>query len=418
MRTAPPAGLPDTRTDPEALIKEARRRQRRRCLAVGVAVAAVLAGVAGGVAGHRPGRPGPHGHPGSQVARQAATPGPIPRSIGTTLLMWPAGYPAFGPGGGPPAYVDDLSTGRLTQSQRPAIGAGDYQPLLARVGPWFVYAGNGATVIRDDLTGPPRVLGPTPFFAPAVAPGRVWLFRARNGMQGPIRAWTVALPAGRRPSRPVTLPPGASLPAVRGTDAGLLLQVPRGLALWKPGSVPRTLPSSPEFADGFDATAGLVAYGTGCIPQATAPDAPHEPNAGYRTCQMLRVLDVVTGKLLSFPAPPGTAGWVPSGFDLVSTISREGQRMAAYAAIRPQGAGQVRLYVLRITGPSRRAIPVPSSAAYLFARTAWSADGTWLLYQGPGRHLWAYQVTSGQTRASSTPCCQYTVMAAAPSPSS
>ena len=53
--------------------------------------------------------------------------------------------------------------------------------------------------------------------------------------------------------------------------------------------------------------------------------------------------------------------------------------------------------------------------AYLFARTAWSADGTWLLYQGPGGHLWAYQVTSGHTRASSTPCCQYTVMAAAPS---
>lgn len=104
MRTAPPAGLPEVRTGPEALIKEARRRQRRRWLAAGVAVAAVLAGVAGvagGVAGHRPGRPGPQSHPGPQVAvRQAARPGPIPRSIGTTLLMWPAGYPAFGPGAG------------------------------------------------------------------------------------------------------------------------------------------------------------------------------------------------------------------------------------------------------------------------------------------------------------------------------
>jgi len=75
--------------------------------------------------------------------------------------------------------------------------------------------------------------------------------------------------------------------------------------------------------------------------------------------------------------------------------------------------------VLRIAGPSTRAVPVPSSAAYLFARTAWSADGTWLLYQGPpGGHLWAYQVTSDQARASSTPCCQYTVLTAAPSPSS
>ena len=87
MRIAPPGWLPDARTGPEALIKEARRRQRRRWLAAGMAVAAVLAGVAGvaaGVAGHPPGRPGPRSHPGS--------PAPIPRSIGTTLVMWPAGF--------------------------------------------------------------------------------------------------------------------------------------------------------------------------------------------------------------------------------------------------------------------------------------------------------------------------------------
>jgi len=311
--------------------------------------------------------------------------------------------------------VDDLSTGRLAQSQEPAIGAGDFQPLLAQVGRWLVYVGDGVvTAISDDLTGRPRVLGPTPFFAPAAAPGRVWLFQVQHGMQGQIRAWTVAL-SGGPPSRPVTLPAGAYLPAVRGTDAGLLLQVPQGLALWNPGSAPRILPSSPDFADGLDATARLVAYGTGCTSQTTAPDAAYEPNAGYVTCSALQVLDVVTGKLISFPAPSGTAGWVPNGFNLVSAISHNGQMIAAYAAIRPQGAGQVRLYMMRIAGPSRRAMPVPSSAAYLFARTAWSANDTWLFYQGPGGHLWAYQVTSGQTRASSTPCCQYTVMAAAPS---
>ena len=414
MRIAPPGGLPDTRTGPEALIKEARRRQRRRWLAVGVAVAVVLAGVAAGMAGHRPDRPGPGGPPGPQVApRQTAGPAPIPRSIGTTLLMWPA---SFGQCCGPVA-VDNLGTGRLAQSQQPAIGAGDYQPLLARVGRWLVYVGNGATAIRDDLTGSPRVLGRTPFFAPAAVPGRVWLFQARNGMQGPIRAWTVALSAGR-PSRAVTLPAGTSLPAIRGTDAGLLLQAPQGLALWNPGRAPRILPFSPNAADGFDATARLVAYGTGCTSQATAPDAPQEPNAGYHTCQMLRVLDVVTGKLISFPAPPGTAGWVPNGFGLVSAISHDGQMIAAYAAIQPQRAGQVRLYVLRPAGPSRRAVSVPSSTAHLFARTAWSADGTWLLYQGPGGHLWAYQMASGRTRASGTPCCRYTVLAAVPSPRS
>jgi hypothetical protein len=412
VRIAPPGWPPDARTGPEALIKEARRRQRRRWLAVGVAVAAVLAGAAGvaaGVAGHPPGRPGPRGHPGSQ-ARQAATPAAIPRSIGTTLLMWPAG---FGQCCGPVA-VDNLSTGRLAQSQQPAIGAGDFQPLLAHVGRWLVYVDDGvATALADDLTGRPRVLGPTPFFAPAAAPGRVWLFQAQHGRQGPIRAWTVSL-SGGPPSQPVTMP-SPYLPAVRGTDAGLLVQAPQGLALWNPGGVPRILPSSPGFADGFDATSRLVAYGTGCTSQSTAPDAPQEPNAGYDTCRALQVLDVVTGKLISFPAPAGTAGWVPNGFNLVSAISHDDKRIAAYAAIRPRGAGQVRLYVMRIAGPSRQARPVPSSAAYLFARTAWSADDTWLLYQGPGGHLWAYQVTSGQTRASSTPCCRYTVMAAAPS---
>jgi hypothetical protein len=291
---------------------------------------------------------------------------------------------------------------------------GDYQPLLAHVGRWLVYVDDGvATAIADDLTGRPRVLGPTPFFAPAAAPGRVWLFQSQPGRQGPIRAWTVAL-SGGPPSRPVTLPAGAYLP-VRGTDAGLLVQVPQGLALWNPGSVPTILPSSPEWADGFDATSRLVAYGTGCTAQSTAPDAPQDPGAGYDTCRALQVLDVVTGKLISFPAPPGTAGWVPNGFNMVSAISHDDQTIAAYAAIRPRGAGQVRLYVMRIAGPSRQAMPVPSSAAYLFARTAWSADDAWLLYQGPGGHLWAYQVTSGQTRASSTPCCRYTVMAAAPS---
>ena len=410
MKIAPPGWLPDARTLPEDLIKEACRRQRRRHVLTGIPLVAVLAGVAGivaGLGGQAPARTSPHIHMGPAAARRpVGAPAPIPRSIGTTLLMWPVGYPAFTPSGGPPAYVDDLSTGRLTQSQEPAIGGGDYQPLLAQVGSWLVYVGNGATAIRDDLTGHPRVLGPTPFFSPAATPGRVWLSHFRDGLQGLVRAWTVAL-SGGPPGQPVTLPAGAYL--VRGTDAGLLLQSDRGLALWNPGSASRNLSVIP---DGFDATARLVAYGTGCSSQATAQNAPYESNAGYDTCKTLQVLDVVTGKLISFPAPPGTAGWVPDGFNLVSAISHDGQMIAAYAATRPQGEGQVRLYVMRITSPSSRPTPVPMSAAFIFARTAWSARDTWLFYQGPGGHLWAYQVASGRTGASSTPCCQYTVMVA------
>lgn len=426
MKTAPARWPPGTGTQPEALIKEARRRQRRRRVAVAVAVVAVLGSAAGVAAGLRgPGsrlhhHPGPHGRAGSPVAAGHAGggPAPIPRSIGTTVLMWPVGYPAFGPGGGPPAYIDDLSTGRLAQSQALAIAAGDYQPLLTQVGRWLVYVGNGTMAIRDDLSGNPRVLGPTPFFAPSAAPGHIWLFRSRNGMQGPIQAWQVPVTGGA-PSPPVTLPAGAYLPAIRGTDGGLLLQVPQGLALWHPGSKPKPLPYSPPggISDGFDATARLVAYGTGCTSQVTTPSAAYEPNAGYDTCTMLRILDVMTGQLTSFAAPPGTAGWVPNGFNLVSAISPADQMVAAYAALRPQGQGRVRLYLMPITSPSAQPRAVPSSAAYLFARTAWSANGSWLLYQGPGGHLWADQVTSGAIRASSTPCCQYTVMVAAPSDS-
>jgi hypothetical protein len=80
--------------------------------------------------------------------------------------MWPAGFGQCCE----PVAVDNLGTGRLTQSQQPAIGAGDFQPLLAHVGRWLVYVDDGvATAIADDLTGRPRVLGPTPYFAPAAS---------------------------------------------------------------------------------------------------------------------------------------------------------------------------------------------------------------------------------------------------------
>ena len=279
MRIAPPGWLPDARTEPEALIEEARRRQRRRWLTVGVAVAAVLASVAGvvaGVAGHPPGRPGPRSHPRSQVAaRHAAAPAPIPPSIGTTLLMWPAGS---GQCCGPVA-VNNLSTGRLAQRQEPAIGAGDYQPLLTQAGRWLVYVGNGTTVIRDDLSGKPRVLGPTPFFAPAAAPGRVWLFQIQHGMQGRSgrgrwRSRRVR-PAARSPCPPAHTcqPSGAR---TRACCCRYRKAWPCGIRAARPGSCS----SSPNFADGFDATSRLAAYGTGCASQTTAPDAPQDPSAG------------------------------------------------------------------------------------------------------------------------------------------
>ena len=405
---------PGAGADTEALIREARRRQRRRyaaaCLAVAAALA-VLAGALGAFAGHpEASRPRPASvppvkpaasHPGGPQA-----PGPIPRSLDTTVLMWPA----FTSAGGPPAYFDNLSTGRGSQRQNPAISVGDFQPLLITVGRWFVYVGNGTTAIRDDLKGRPRALGTSPFFAPSAAPGHVWLqYQVRR--RETVRS--VALTGGP-PGPAITLPKGAWL--VEGTDAGLLLQGRRGgLQLWNPGAAPATLPHSAlGGSEGFDASARLVSYGSGCTSYETAGNASYEPNAGYDACRVLRVVNVVTGEVRSFAAPPGTAGWVPNGFGLVSAIRPGDAMIAAYAAVRPQGDGRTRLYVLRVTG-ARRVTAVPSSAAFLFARTGWSARGSWLLYQGPGVHLWAYQVTTGRVRSSRASCCQYTVMATAAS---
>src|SRR5215472_19131158 len=412
MRAAQASRLPGDGTEPEAVIREARRRQRRRHLVAGVAIIVLLTAAATVVTavswGSHPRRPAsrPARTAPAHTIRPAPLPGLILGSAVTTVMMWPIGPPAFTSAGGPPAYVDDLTTGHLAQRQVPRIAGCDCQPYLIAVGKRLVYVSAGGTAaIPADLNGKPRMLGTTPFFAPSAAPGHVWLVRFRGDVlgQAPIRVWPVPVTGGP-PGAAVTLPAGADM-LIRGTDAGLLLEVRHGrsagLALWAPGSAPANLPHAHSSGSSvLDATSRLVAYGTGCGP--------------FGPCQMLRIFNVVTGRVVSFPAPPGTAGWVPGGFYLFSGISPGNQMIAAYAAIRPQRKGQARLYVIRLTSPSHRARAVPSSAAPLFTRAAWSAKGSWLLYQGPGGHLWAYQMTTVKVRASSTPCCGYTAMVAVP----
>ena len=253
------------------------------------------------------------------------------------------------------------------------------------------------------------MLARTPFFAPAASPGHVWLerFSGRYAFEGRASVWQVSVRTGRR-GPAITLPRRSFLLA--GTDAGLLLRVPQGqddgLALWRPGGALRTLPYSPLAWPGFGLSPRLVTYGTGCRVVPNGQDA---------TCPVMRVFDVVTGALRSFRAPPGTAGWLPYGFNITQSIAPRDSAIAAYAATRPPGQRQYRLFVIRLTGATGRPVAVPSSTGHIYPRTAWSADGSWLFYQGPGRHMWAYQVSTGKTRASSTPCCFYVVMAAFPS---
>jgi hypothetical protein len=401
----------------EALIKEARRRQRRRYVATGVAVAAMLAaalGVSAGLhGGSGPRRPAAHG-PGLAAGHSAGPPVPglIPGNAGTTVLMWP--------GQDYKIDLDNLHTGKLGQAI-PVVDPGEYQPIMLVSG-WIVYVSNSSVWATDAVTGKTHVLGKTLAFAPSAAPGDVWL---EYGSYRPTVTAVTVRPvpvAGGRPGPPVTLPRGTQL--VAGTGAGLLLEprfseVGGPFRLWTPGTTPTALPYSSS-AEGFAVSPRLVAYGSKCANKSTAQDLSYGGNFGYHACRTLRVLDVITGRLRSFAKPAGTTGWVPTHGGnwawSVSEIAPSGQRMAAEAVIPPDSQGIARVFVLHLTGRGMRATAVPSSAAFLLSVTAWSPDNSWLFYQGPGEHMWAYQVTTGQVRASTTPCCQYAVMATTSSP--
>jgi hypothetical protein len=412
----PPAG-----TDADLVIREARRRQRRRRRVTVLVVAVLLAGAIGVAAGLQAQGPRPASQPRPSAAARGpqVPPGPIPRSASTTLLMWPVvaqgEYPTFGPNQWPPAYLDDLATGHLSRRHKLAFAGGDYLPYLVQAGHWLVYVGGrGAMAIRDSLKGRPRVVGKTPFFAPAASAGRIWLERIHGdmGVHGRASVWLASVRTGHH-GPVIALPRNSTL--IAGTRAGLLLEVLRGrdfsLALWRPGGTPQLLPYAPRHGDALDASAQLVAYGTGCRGHATAG------NNYLPACRVLRVYNVVTGRLLSFGAPPGTAGWIPFGIGVTHAIAPGGRMIAAYAAPLPLGQGRDRLFALRLsgTGGPPRAMPFSAAHAALDPRTAWSAGGSWLFYQGPRGRLWAYQVSSGRAYASGTPCCAYTVMAAFPS---
>ncbi len=416
MRTAAARTIAARATDAEALIKEARRRHRRRQLITGLAAVAVLASALGAVAGlrgsgRRPGaRPGPSPAASQHAGPQA--PGLIPRSVDSMVLMWPVGS-----GQAPGIYLDNLRTRRLRQAFTPSVDPGEFQPLML-TGRWLVYVRQGRVLAAPaDGPGRPRLLGKTLPFAPSAVPGHVWLqygiFPARPG---PVRVRPVSVGSGQA-GPPVTLPAGTQL--IAGTDAGLLLSARYGrpMLLWNPGAVPGTLPYSAR-AQALAVSPRLVAYETGCRNEGTAQNLSYGGNYGYSACRMLRVYDVVTGRLRSFAAPPGTSGWVPShgGYWSVSAIARSGAVLAAGAVIPPDSRGVARTFVLHLTGRHRRATSVPSSAAFLLSVTAWSPGGSWLFYQGPGQRMRAYQVATGRVRASSTPCCQYAVMGTLRSP--
>jgi hypothetical protein len=402
MKTIGATLLPGADEDAQAVIRHARRRQRRRRLvAGGVAVLALGGALAGYAASTGTGHPGP-ARPVSDSGHRPP-PGRGALGIGATMLMWPSGGPESWASG---AYVDELSTGRLVQRQLPGIVPGDYSPYLITVGSRLVYVSrDGTTAIAANLTGKPRVLGTTQFFAPSAEPGHVWLSYDRQ-KASVVRSVPVT---GGQPGPAITLPRKTFL--AQGTDRGLLLEGPPNgtLLLWTPGHSPTPLPHSPVSVHLFAADARVVAYGTGCRYAETS-------SFTYEPCRELRIFNVVTGRLDSFRAPLGTAGWVQNGIrplGMDNGISPRDTAIAAETVTSPR-TGRARLWVLPLGPRHPKPTAVPSSAAPMGAMTTWSPDGSWLFYQGPRGHLWAYQDTTGRAQPSAIPCCQYTAMAAFP----
>jgi hypothetical protein len=394
---------PSSAQMPEALIREARRRQRRRRLGIGLAFLALAAGTWSiiGFPGAGSGGPRRSAAPtGPAVPRpQRPTPRrPIPRNVDTTLLLWGTG----------PSYLDDLSA-RTRSTKAPVlrhIAYGDYQPLAAVVGDDVVYVGSGTSVVGRAAAGRPRQLTEHSGFAPAARPGHIWSASLHDKTQVIRR---ISLAAGK-PGPAITLPRGTEL--IRGTAAGLLIWPfathaagpNNGLELWRPGGKPRPLPDSPEWQNGFDATSRLVVYGGHCI--------QYDPRVSYAGCRSLRVFNVISQHLRTFAKPPGTAGWVPTEFGLDDNVAPD-RRLLAANALTSQRTIQTRAYVVPLDGS---AISVAPKSLSRVGRLAWSIHHGWLFYRGPRHRLWAYQPRTGRVRATATPCCQYTVMAAVPNP--
>ena len=313
----------DPGRDTEAVIREARRHQRKRHAAVALAVVAAVAALGGVFAGVQG-----QGNPAAGPRRRLAGSSDVASSggIATTLLMWPAAWPGHGPCAGYGAYLDDLSTRRLLVRNVPCIVNLDVPATLLPVGRWVVYMnfhgkfpGNReASALPSDLAGRPRLLGNADYIAPSASPGRVWLMTADGGMAyDPHHAFqevvrSVSAASGQT-GPAIKLPQGTNL--VEGTQAGLLLSsgyFGGAITLWTPGTRPRHLACRPpDNSLWFAADAQLIAFGTGC--RLTSD-----------VCKMLNVVDVVnvvTGRR-SFPAPPAPSGGPRASGPAVSVQSR------------------------------------------------------------------------------------------------
>ncbi|MGH2875272.1 MAG: hypothetical protein ACRDNJ_10160 [Solirubrobacteraceae bacterium] len=327
--------------------------------------------------------------------------------------MWPAGGP------GTTVRVDQLGTGSVAVRRIPGIAPGDFPDQIVPLGRRLIYDGDDGmiSVIADDhlsATAHPQLLGAASWFVPSVG-GRVLLVN-EDKYGFPVSARPVTVSTGARGAA-ITLPRGTG-ELIEGTARGLLLlrlTAPHRsdggiLELWRPRRRPRRLAYLPDGVS--DAGPRLLDYGSDCR-WRTARFA--KGPSGYRVCERLHVLDLRDGRRFAFSTPTGTLGWLASQFSLDSGFAPD-RLLAAQAAIAPARTGRAHLFLLRLN-PTTHTTRVPQSTAPLYARSAWSRRGSWLLYQGPRERLRAFRLP-GQTVALNARCCEYTALVSTPSSSS
>jgi DNA-binding beta-propeller fold protein YncE len=191
VTAAPPGWLPDAGIEPEAVIREARRRQHRRWLAVAVAAAVVIGGtaavVAGSGAGSRPRSPGHQVLPASAPGRPAASAHDAATLVTVSqtrlpkayILSLAARYRAVWLAGAGVTYQVNAATGKIVRTiPTPGTSGGCRCPTEMAAGAGAVWVTHGCRGIYriDPHTG--RVTAslrvPDVGDSIAVAGGLVW----------------------------------------------------------------------------------------------------------------------------------------------------------------------------------------------------------------------------------------------------
>lgn len=313
------------------------------------------------------------------------------RGSGTTLVVWPGTACCDAPD---TVSVVDLASGSVTLRHVPPISGGDLPAPLVAVGGWLVYEGEasdpGVFALPSDFAARPRLLGQAAWFVPG--PGGDVVLVSHPFAPSGATARLVNVRSGRA-GPPILLPPGTTL--LRGTAGGLLLASAHSLVLLRDGTVTRLAKLSLPTTDYVGADATIVAFATKC--RWAKDEGRGASPVTHRLCGDLHVVDLATGHRRSFPAPPSSLGWEPQGsFGGVGVVAPGDGMLAAEAALPGVAAGPGRLYLIGLGARSARAVAVPGGGVPLSAPTTWSLRGSWLLYEGLGGHLLAYQATTGR----------------------